>query len=116
MTKQFSLPRDQFEKLVSGYGSCIASDKITVEGLPVRFMYKEEPKDQHDSGWRFFSGWEDDEYTENPDNFARYDVNTIANYDRSIIPHLEAESGCAFEKEEGEDVFVEAEDWEPPEE
>ena len=40
-------------------------------------MYKEEPDNDVDSGWRFFSGFETDEYVNNPKNIEVYDVNTI---------------------------------------
>ena len=52
-------------------------------------MYREEPDNDIDSGWRFMSGVnEDDDYMDDPSNTGIYDVNTIANYDRSIIPYL----------------------------
>jgi hypothetical protein len=81
MTKKFRLSKDQIKPLAKGYGGCIASDKITVDGYLVRFMYREAPDHDADSGWRFMSGYEDDAYMENPDNHAIYDVNTIANYE-----------------------------------
>jgi hypothetical protein len=62
---------------------------ITVDGMPVRYMYREKPDNDLDSGWRFFAGSETDEYVEIPENCGIYDVNTIANYDPDIIPHLE---------------------------
>lgn len=36
-----------------------------------------------------FSGDENDEYTNNPDNFSMLQLNTICNYDADIIPYLE---------------------------
>ena len=74
-------------------GSCIASDKITVEGLKIGYMYREEPDFSTDSGWRFFSGTEDEEYINNSENLLIYDVNTIVNYDSSIILYLNLEIG-----------------------
>ena len=82
--------------LAEGRGSCIASDRITVDGKPVGFMYRETPRDPIDSGWHFFSGEETQAYADQPANFALYDVNTIANYDPSIIVHLDAPYGAAF--------------------
>ena len=41
MTKQFKLAASEIKPLVHGYGGCISSDMITVEGYPVRFMYRE---------------------------------------------------------------------------
>ena len=47
-----------FKQLINLLGSCIATDRITVDGLPVDFMYREDPIYKVDSGWRFFSGTE----------------------------------------------------------
>jgi hypothetical protein len=98
--KKFRLTAEQIQSIAPGHGSCIASDHITVGGEPVGFMYREAPSDGIDSGWRFFSGLETEEYTDNPDNFAVYDVNTIANYDRDIVALLDAEIGSSWARGE----------------
>jgi hypothetical protein len=108
MAKIFRLTAAAIEPVAVGYGSCIASDHITVEGRPVGFMYREEPSDSVDSGWRFLSGAETEEYTDDPDHFAVYDVNTIANYDRTITPHMSAPYGSAFGKSDGGGFVPEA--------
>lgn len=114
--KTFKLAKEQIKPIVEGYGACIATDMITVEGYPVRFMYREESDDEIDSGWRFMSGFESQEYMDNADNHAVYDVNTIANYDPSIIPLLDAPVGSVFEKTEASERFEPVTDWEHPEE
>lgn len=106
MTKKFRLAAADIQPLAEGYGACFATNMITMDGFPVRFMYREEPDNELDSGWRFMSGFEDDDYIDNPDNYAIYDVNTIANYDPSIIPLLDSPEGCAFEKRPDSDSFV----------
>ena len=115
MTKKFRLAAEQIKLLAEGYGGCIATDKITVDGYPVRFMYREVPDNDLDSGWRFMSGFEDDAYMDDPTNHAIYDVNTIANYDPSIIPYLEAPEGSAFEKTAESERFLAVTDWAPHE-
>jgi hypothetical protein len=85
---------------------------ITCGGHKVGFMYREEPSHEHDSGWRFMSGRESDEYMQEPDNFAIHDVNTIANYDAEIVPLLHAPVGAAFERQNGTGAFVEVRDFE----
>ena len=115
MAKQFKLTAEQIKPVAEGYGGCIATDKITVEGYPVRFMYREAPDNEFDSGWRFMSGFEDDAYMDDPDNLAIYDVNTIANYDPSIVPLLEAPEGSAFEKTPESERFLPVADWAPDE-
>ena len=110
MRKEFQLAQEQIRSLAEGHGGCIATDKITVEGFPVGFMYRESPSNALDSGWRFLSGHEDDEYMSAAGNHGVYDVNTIANYDPSIIPFLGASIGCAFEKEEASGQFLQVEE------
>jgi len=112
--KAYRLAPNEIASIVVGLGSCLASDMITVEGYPVRFMYREQPDGDIDSGWRFFSGLEDEDYTENSRNFDLYDVNTIANYDRTIVEYLDAPVGSVYEKHEPEDAFVAVTDWSPP--
>jgi hypothetical protein len=108
MTKRFALSAADIKDVAPGRGSCIASDKITVEGKPVRFMYRDEPHGDTDSGWCFLSGEETQEYADDPANFGLYDVNTIANYDREIIDHLDAPAFSAFERQSGDEPFVPA--------
>jgi hypothetical protein len=113
MGKTYKIPGDQIRDIVQGYGGCIASDMITVEGRRVRFMYREEPDNDIDSGWRFMSGNESEEYMNDPANHAIYDVNTIANYDPDIVPFLDAPIGSAFERPDGT-KFIQV-DFSPPE-
>ena len=112
--KPFRLRADEIRPLATGHGSCFATDMITCGGRKVGFMYREPPDGDIDSGWRFMSGFEPQEYMDDPDNLAIYDVNTIANYDPDIVPFLEAPVGSAFERQNGTGPFVEVHDFEPP--
>jgi hypothetical protein len=111
--KPFRLKAEEIVPLAEGHGACIATDMITCEGRKVAFMYRAEPDREIDSGWRFMSGYESDEYMDNPDNHAVYDVNTIANYDPDIIPFLDFPVGSSFERAGGEGSFVQVHDFEP---
>lgn len=88
-------------------GSGIASDRIMVDGLRVGFMYREPPEGDvsSDSGWRFLSGEESQDYVDDSNNLAIYDLNTIANYDPSIIPYLQAPVGAQLERIESTNEF-----------
>lgn len=86
-------------------GGCFATDRITVDGLKVGYMYRELPANEIDSGWRFLSGDESQEYVDNADNTEIYEVNTICNYDPAIIPFLDSPPGSAFGRVEGTDEF-----------
>lgn len=116
VVKKFKLSAEEIRPLATGYGACFATDYIVVNGLPVRFMYRETPDKPVDSGWRFMSGQESDDYIDDPENAGIYDVNTIANYDPSIVPFLDAPVGSVFEKEAGAKEFSPVTDWQPAKE
>lgn len=106
--KNFKLKKEEIKKLLPRpMGAGMATDKITVHGEAVDFMYKEEPAHEVDSGWRFLSGTEDQDYLDDPDNSAIYDLNTIANYDPAIIPYLELPLGTHLERIKGTNEFKE---------
>ena len=104
--KKFAMLASDIEEIATGYGSCLASDMITVGGLKVGYMYRKRPRDEHDSGWSFFGGQESDAYTSDASNFEIYDVNTIANYDRDVVPLLDTPAPCAFERNSATNNFV----------
>jgi hypothetical protein len=54
MAKNFKLKASEIIDLVPAMGGCMATDKLTVEGMKVGYMYREEPDSEFDSGWRFF--------------------------------------------------------------
>lgn len=43
-----------------------------------------------------------------------YDFKTIGNYDRTLLPLLDAPEGSAFAKAVGSDVFVGIDNWSAP--
>lgn len=113
--KKFALKGDQIRLLAEGFGGCIASDMITVDGRKVGYMYRDEPHNDLDSGWVFTAGQETQAYMDDSAKHGIYDVNTIANYDPDIIPFLDAPTGSAFERQGRPRRFVqvEGEPWEP---
>lgn len=106
----FKLKAEEIKDLAKDYGTCIATDMITVVGNLAGYIYREEPDNSMDSGWRFLSGYETQEYMDNASNHAIYDINTIANYDPDIIPFLNAPIGSAFERDEDTNEFIEIEE------
>lgn len=85
---------------------CFAADSIIVQGRRVGSMYREEPDSEDrgwDSGWRFLADDGSDEFIDDEDEFGFYDLNTLCNYDRSIMPFLDAPCGTWLERgEDGE--------------
>src|SRR5262245_58799394 len=103
--KTFRIPGDKIRRLIPNMGGCFASHRITVDGAPVGYMYREQPDEDADSGWRFFAGDESQEYADTPANFAIFEVNTICNYDQAIIPFLDSPVGSVFGRVPGTDRF-----------
>lgn len=99
---------DNIPQHIKPIGYCIASNRITVDGALVGFMYREERVDPEDSGWRFMEGSETEEYLENPANGKIFDVNIIAHHDQAIIPYLSSKIGSELERVG--DKFIQLED------
>lgn len=65
-------------------GALMCSKMIVENNYKPLFIFREKPSNENDSGWRLFSGFESDEYSENADNFGIYDPKTILEIDNSI--------------------------------
>ena len=104
--KNFKIPGDQIVKLIDHDGGCLATDRITVDGVMVSYMYREVTNRPNDTGWRFFAGDEDEEYMANSGHHGVYQINTIANYSPEIIRYLDTPAPCAFERIQGTQDFM----------
>jgi hypothetical protein len=113
VSKRLRLRRDEIVKLVPAMGGCIATDRITVDGARVGSMVRQTSRDEVDGGWLFLAGDESQEYLDDRDHLAVYEVNTIANYDRDIIPYLYALPGQRFDRDPDSGGFREAPDSRP---
>ncbi|MEX1189522.1 MAG: DUF2185 domain-containing protein [Bacteroidia bacterium] len=79
-------------------GVCMASAQITEDKLPVGFMYRESPEEDLDSGWRFLSGKEDDDYLENENNYGVFDVDFIVGLDSVVRNYIHLPVGSELER------------------
>lgn len=86
-------------------GYVMASRLVADERRKVRWMYREEPDNDKDSGWRMFCGDEDAAYCENADNFGLFDAWTIAEIDPDVVPLLDSPPSSAFERRGETDPF-----------
>lgn len=89
---------------MENFGYVFATKMLVEKRLPVLFMYREKGA-KGDSGWRFFSGLEDQSYVDDPDNIAIYDIETILEIDESIRPYLNALYGRAYERSDSTEPF-----------
>lgn len=100
------IPQKQAKGKNDGAGGYALASKLLVEHkLPVLYMYREESDTSSDSGWRFFSGLEAQEYIDDSNNIGIYDISTIAEIDKSITPFLCASSGTAWKRESDKENF-----------
>lgn len=73
--KKFCVTAENIKPLVEHNGGCIAIDRITVDGRPISFMYREGQHNDAGTGWRFMLGDESDDYMDDPDHHDVYAVN-----------------------------------------
>jgi hypothetical protein len=88
------------------FGHVFASVHIGDHHKPVGWMYREASDSQSDSGWRFFSGEETQQFADDPANTKIYAVTTIIDIDPTIEPYLSASEGSAFERIPGSAHFT----------
>ncbi len=88
---------------------CFVTHNILYDGRPVGYLYREEPDNDDDSGWRFTAGDETDEYMEDSNNSSYVSLGAVLREDDGILSMLEREAGVAFVKDE-EGNFIELDD------
>jgi hypothetical protein len=81
-------------------GGVMASKMIFDDNMQPRFLFREKSVNEQDSGWRIFTGFEPEGYTDNADNFAFYDPSTILEVDPSLWDILLKGIGSVYEKSE----------------
>lgn len=86
--------------IAKNFGYVMATKMLVDNTRRVRYMYREEPSGEQDSGWRFFCGDEPQEYVENSDNIAIYNVKTILAIDPSIEMYLNSKINTVLERED----------------
>ena len=96
IAKNFKIPREQLKTFVRNKGMCIAPDTVLVDGIPVALIYRVMPSSLYDSGWRFFTGTESDDYLANSRCNGVYDLNTVVNYCPDTLSLLDSPPYSAF--------------------
>lgn len=106
--KAFFLKPEDIKPLIESDLFCIATDRIMVDGCKVGYMMREQPQENNpqDSGWVFFEGTEDRDYLDDSSHMGVYSLNTLANYDKDIIPHLDAPVGIALFRGADGELYV----------
>lgn len=84
------------------------------DGEILRFAYREKTDRPEDSGWRFFTGHEDDEYTEESENIRFCNVGWLLGFEPTLDPFIREPDGAAFEREAKDEPWRRVTDWSPP--
>jgi len=78
---------------------CFVTNNILYEGEAIGYLYREEPDTEDDSGWRFTTGSETDEYMNDSENISYVSLGSVLREDDSVVNLLEHASGIAFVKD-----------------
>ena len=75
-------------------------------------MLRDNPNGEDDSGWSILSGYEDDDFLSDYENFQIISIGVILNIDDSILGFIQEPPLCAFERnDEGEFNKIDDYDW-----
>ena len=88
---------------VENAGGAVVSRRILDGTGQVRWLLREEPAHPSDSGWRFLSELDDDEYANDPANMVTLDFSTVAAIEPAVlgIYHLPVGSDLQLVVENG---------------
>jgi hypothetical protein len=101
---------DDDDNLVQKYiGRCFVTQRILSDGARVGYLYREEPDEEGDSGWRFSANDESDEYMDTAGNIAYVSIGAVLSRDDSFLHLLDLPSDCAFVRDPATGEFVAAE-------
>lgn len=81
-------------------GGLMVSKMIVDQNIKPRFLYREKRTRSEDSGWRIFTGFESEEYTDDPNNIGIYNPSTVLKIDPSLENILLKGIGSFYERTE----------------
>jgi hypothetical protein len=88
---------DDEDNLVEKYiKRCFVTNTVLYEKKQVGYMYREEPDEEKDSGWRFTANDESDDYMNDSKNFAYVSLGAVLNEDDTFVDFLDLPIGSAF--------------------
>ena len=92
---------DSQDNIVNRYlPRCFVTQRVLRDGSRVGYLYREDPDDDTDSGWRLFAGDESPEYMEDAANVAFVSLGAVLNRDDSFLALLESPVGSAFARDQ----------------
>ena len=74
-----------YPEFIPAAGACIASANVLSGAGRVRWMVRNPPQAPEDSGWRFFSEFDSEEYINDPANVQVVDYNSVCAIEPAVI-------------------------------
>ena len=98
------------KKYIENAGSCIVTKSLLNSETNFRWLFREEPLNNIDTGWMAFGDSDNDEYVNDPKNLTVVDLNTLINIEPTILNVYEMPIGTdlIFIEEDGEKYFINA--------
>lgn len=98
---------DDDDNLVERYiKRCFVTNRVLQDGMLAGYLYREEPDEEHDSGWRITANDESDEYMDNAKNSTYVSLGAVLTRDDSFIHLLDSPIGSAFARDTESGKFV----------
>ncbi len=83
--------------------------------LPIRFMYKTVPEHLNDTGWRMFTGYEDEAFlADEQTNLIPVDLEKMCSMDPSLEPLVSYNAGTVWERVPGSEGWERVHDFKIP--
>lgn len=84
-------------KYIEHAGGCIVTKSLLEGESHFKWLFREEPVNEIDNGWRAFGAEDTEEYVNNADNLAICDFNTLVNIEPVILNVYEMPVGADLE-------------------
>ena len=102
---------DDDDNIVERYiKRCFVTNRILEDGAKVGYLYREDPDEERDSGWRFTANDESDGYMGNTDNIRYVSLGLVLSFDDSFVHLLDEPSGSSFARDNRTGLFVRLKD------
>lgn len=91
--------KDPVPSIVDKYAArCFVTRHVLEEGHRVGYLYREQPDNEKDSGWRILAGDETEEYMDEPENTKLVSLGAVLRVDDSIVAILDSPIGAVFQR------------------
>lgn len=95
--KEFFKKTEFNTEFIKNAGACIVSKNILEGKGRLTWILREKGAHPSDTGWRFFSNIDTDEYINNPNNMVVCDFNTVVEIEPAIIGIYNLPVGTDFQ-------------------